>query len=146
MTNEQHPFDARHPLDELRHNLMNNIPITKDQAQEAVKIEFLDLQKHFGQEFAQQLYLTVLMNSYVDRRFSSEEYADLQNERMIKLATILEALLQIFEKNPQSFTGNAEILQVFLPGTQARGARLNLIYNGIESIIGVPTESIRLSL
>jgi hypothetical protein len=140
MTNEQHP------LDDLMHSLMNNIPITKDQAQEAVKIEFLELQEHFGEEFAQQLYLTVLMNSYVDRRFSSEEYADLQNERMIKLATIFSALLQIFKKNPQSFTGNCEVLQVFLPGTTARGARLNLIYNGIESIIGVTTESIRLSL
>jgi hypothetical protein len=86
------------------------------------------------------------MNSYVDRRFSSEEYADLQNERMIKLATILQTLLQIFKNNPQSFTGNCEVLQVFLPGTTARGARLNLIYNGIESIIGVTTESIRLSL
>ena len=141
MTNEQHPFDARHPLDDLMH-----IPLTKDQAQEAVKIEFLELQEHFGQKFAQQLYLTVLMNSYVDRKFSSEEYAVLQNERMTKLATILEALLQIFKNNPQSFTGNAEVLQVFLPGTTARGARLNLIYNGIESIIGVTTESIRLSL
>jgi hypothetical protein len=140
MTNEQDPLDG------LLHNLVQGIPLTKEQAQEAVKIEFLDLQEHFGEEFAQQLYLTVLMNSYVDRRFSSEEYAVLQNERMIKLAAIFNTLLQIFYKDPQSFTGNAEILRVALPGTNTRVARLNLIYNDIESIIGVTTESIRLPL
>jgi hypothetical protein len=144
MTNEQHPFDARHPLDDLMHSLMNNIPITKDQAQEAVKIEFLELQEHFGQQFAQQLYLTVLMNCYVDRKFSSEEYAVLQNERMIKLATILEALLQIFKNNPQSFTGNCEVLQIRLPGRTV--PNMSLVYNHIEAIVNVPTESNRLSL
>jgi hypothetical protein len=138
MTNEQHP------LDDLLHSLMNNIPITKDQAQEAVKIEFLDLQEHFGEKFVQQLYLKVLMNSYVDRRFSSEEYADLQNERMIKLATILEALLQIFKNNPQSFTGNCEILQVRLPGRTVPS--MSLVYNHIEAIVNVPKELNRLSL
>jgi hypothetical protein len=139
MTNEQHPFDARHPLDDLMH-----IPLTKDQAQEAVKIEFLDLQEHFGEKFAQQLYLTVLMNSYVDRRFSSEEYAVLQNERMTKLATILETLLQMFKNNPQSFTGNCEVLQVRLPGRTVPS--MSLVYNHIEAIVDVPTESSRLSL
>jgi|LakMenEpi03Aug12_release.lakeMendotaPanAssembly.Ray.scaffolds.fasta_scaffold837402_2 hypothetical protein len=138
MTNEQHP------LDDLLHSLMNNIPITKDQAQEAVKIEFLDLQEHFGEKFVQQLYLIVLMNSYVDRRFSSEEYADLQNERMLKLATILEALLQIFKNNPQSFTGNCEILQVRLPGRTVPS--MSLVYNHIEAIVNVPKELNRLSL
>jgi hypothetical protein len=121
-----------------------HIPLTKDQAQEAVKIEFLELQEHFGQKFAQQLYLTVLMNSYVDRKFSSEEYAVLQNERMTKLATILEALLQIFKNNPQSFTGNAEVLQVRLPGRTVPS--MSLAYNHIEAIVNVTTESNRLSL
>jgi hypothetical protein len=121
-----------------------HIPLTKDQAQEAVKIEFLDLQEHFGQKFAQQLYLTVLMNSYVDRKFSSEEYAVLQNERKIKLATILETLLQMFKNNPQSFTGNCEILQVRLPGRTVPS--MSLVYNHIEAILNVTTETTRLSL
>jgi hypothetical protein len=146
MTNEQNPW-LNKDLDNLLTNLnsyLPGIPITQEQAQEAVKIEFLELQEHFGEEFAQQLYLTVLMNSYVDRRFSSEEYAVLQNERMIKLAAIFNTLLQIFKNNPQSFTGNCEVLQVRLPGRTVPS--MSLVYNHIEAIVNVPTESNRLSL
>jgi hypothetical protein len=119
-------------------------PITKDQAQEAVMIEFETLEEEFDPEFAQQLYLKVLLNSYVDRRFSSEEYADLQNERMLKVAAIFNTLLQIFKNDPQSFVATCEVLQVRLPGTTV--PRMSLIHNDIEAIVNVTTEATRLPL
>lgn len=138
MTNEQDPLDG------LLHNLVHGIPLTKEQAKEAVSIEFQDLQEHFGLGYAQQLYLTVLMNSYVDRSFSSEEYTILQNERMIKLAAIFNTLLQIFYKDPQSFTGNAEILRVALP--EASTPNLSLVCNNVEALVNVPSVVNRIPL
>jgi hypothetical protein len=56
-----------------------------------------------------------MLNSLVDRRFSSEEYQDLQNDRLTNLAAAMIILMNIFVADPQSFTTDTEQIKAKMP-------------------------------
>jgi hypothetical protein len=79
-----------------------------EQSVEALTHEYFSLRENFNDSEAREIFLRVMLNSLVDRRFSSEEYQDLQNDRLMNLASIMVILMSAFVADPQSFVANSE--------------------------------------
>lgn len=77
------------------------------QSLEALLIEYYDLAEKIGARNALSVFIRVILNIIVDRRFTSEEYEDLQNERMGHLETMINILIQSFQADPQTFVNQS---------------------------------------
>jgi hypothetical protein len=112
-----------------------------DQSIEALTHEYFSLRENFNDSEAREIFLRVMLNSLVDRRFSSEEYQDLQNDRLMNLASIITILMGAFVGDPQSFVDNEEYIEAYIPMTAKR--ILALVYDNVTQAFNQEIETVR---
>jgi hypothetical protein len=126
----------------------NSHGISKDQlfeqATQALAIEFGDLLNTFDMKLAREIFLRVLLNSLVDHSFNSEEYQDIQNDRLITLASIFVILMNQFENDPQSYIDAEQLTAVTDPNTGK--PVLTMIYRNITNVLGQELEIQRMDV
>jgi len=105
-----------------------------NQSIEALTHEYFSLKENFNDSEAREIFLRVMLNSLVDRRFSSEEYQDLQNDRLVTLASIMVILMSTFVNDPQSFVSETEHIEAKI--THPPFSLLLLSYHNISQALG----------
>jgi hypothetical protein len=111
------------------------------QSVEALTHEYFSLRENFNDSEAREIFLRVMLNSLVDRRFSSEEYQDLQNDRLRNLASIMVILMSAFVGDPQSFVDDEEYIEAYYPTTAKR--ILALVYDNVTQALGQEIQTVR---